>query len=246
MITGPPPPTRARLPTLGVVPSTLTRMEALAAAWYAAGDRRALFADTYARMTRAMQAAVDAREFVDNAWVARLVDRFADYYFVAVDAHGAVADPALTCPLVWREAFEACTRTDVNELQTILLGINAHINHDLALALADVLEDWGTLDDATRAARLADHGHVNRIIERNVDEIQRDVLARVEPAVALLDVLLGRMDEWLFARLAAHYRQNVWEDTQRLLAAATPAERLAVVAELDREARRLGHLILVV
>lgn len=251
MIPGPPAPAHARLPTLEDVPSTPDRMEALAATWYAAGDRRALFADTYARMTRAMQAAVEAREFVDNAWVARLVDRFADYYFVAVDAHGAVAGPAIagpapTCPLVWREAFDACTRTDVNELQTILLGINAHINHDLALALADVLEDWNTLDDATRAARLTDHARVNRIIERNVDEIQRDVLARVEPAVALLDVLLGRMDEWLFARLAAHYRQNVWEDTQRLLAAATPAERLAVVAELDREAQRLGHLILVV
>jgi hypothetical protein len=237
-------------------------MEALASAWYAAGDRRALFADTYARMTRAMQGAVDAREFVDNAWVARLVDRFAEYYFVAVDAHGAVAgpavagpaaaagpavtNPALTCPLVWREAFDACTRTDVNELQTILLSINAHINHDLALALADVLEDWGTLDDATRVARLADHAHVNRIIERTVDEIQRDVLARVEPAIAVLDVLLGRMDEWLFARLAAPYRQNVWEDTQRLLAASSPAERRAVVAELDREAQRLGHLILIV
>jgi hypothetical protein len=225
---------------------TLDRMEALAAAWYAAGDRRALFADTYVRMTRAMQDAVDAREFVDNAWVARLVDRFADYYFVAVDAHGAVAGPAPTCPLVWREAFDACTRTDVNELQTILLGINAHINHDLALALADVLEDWPTLDDATRAVRLADHGRVNTIIGRTVDEVQADVLERADPMIGVVDVLLGRMDEWLFARLAAHYRENVWEDTQRLLAARTPDERVAVVAELDRHAQRLGHLILVV
>jgi hypothetical protein len=187
-----------------------------------------------------------AREFADNAWVERLLDRFADYYFVAVDAHGGAAQPALTCPLVWREAFDACTRTDVNELQAILLGINAHINHDLALALADVLEDWATLDDAARAVRLGDHLHVNAVIGRTVDEVQGEVLARAEPMVGVLDVLLGRMDEWLFARLAAHYRENVWEDTQRLLGARSPDERLAVVAELDRQAQRLGHLILVV
>jgi hypothetical protein len=231
-------------------------MEALAATWYATGDRRALFADTYARMTRAMQSAVEASDFADNVWVQRLVDRFADYYFIAVDAHavdahaidarGGAAEPIAPCPAVWREAFEACTRDDVNELQTILLGINAHINHDLALALADVLEDWDTLDDAARAARLADHGHVNAIIEATVDEVQGEVLARVEPMIGVLDALLGRMDEWLFSRLAAHYRENVWEDTQRLLASRTPDERLALVAELDRQAQRLGRLIVMI
>jgi len=227
------------------MPDSLERMESLAAAWYAAGDRRALFADTYARMTRAMQAAVEAREFVDNAWVHRLIERFADYYFSAVNAHDCPPESGLTCPIVWREAFDACAREDVSELQAILLGINAHINHDLALALSDVLEDWEDLDDATRAVRLADHAHVNTVISRTVDEVQADVLSRVEPMIGMLDVVMGRMDEWLFSRLATHYRENVWEDTQRLLAARLPDQRLAVVADLDERAQRLGRLIVI-
>lgn len=221
----------------------LERMESLAAAWYATGDRRALFADTYARMTRAMQTAVEARQFADNEWVQRLLDRFADYYFDAVDAHAGPPGSGVVCPRVWREAFDACARPDVNELQAILLGINAHINHDLALALADVLDDWPNLDQRTRAVRLADHQHVNTIIEGTVDEVQAEVLARVAPAIGLLDSMLGRMDEWLFARLAAQYRECVWKDTERLLAAPTPEERLVLVADLDRQARRLGRLI---
>ncbi len=223
--------------------NALERMESLTSAWYATGDRRALFADTYTRMTRAMVTAVEARDFADVVWVSSLLDRFADYYFSAVDAHDYPPVSGAECPVVWREAFDACSREDVNELQAILLGINAHINHDLALALADVLGDWDSLDDATRDVRLADHAHVNAIIERTVDEIQSEVLARVEPAIGVIDVVMGRMDEWLFSRLASHYRENVWEDTQRLLAARTAEERLAIVAELDQHARRLGRLI---
>lgn len=64
------------------------------------------------------------------------MDRFAHYYFIVLDAE---TDPS--CPPVWRDAFVACRPGGSEPLRLVLLGMNAHINHDLPLALADVLTD---------------------------------------------------------------------------------------------------------
>ena len=57
-----------------------------------------------------------------------------------------------------------------------MLGINAHINDDLALALVDVLDDWRTLDEEVRQRRRDDHELVNKIINDKTDEVQKEVV----------------------------------------------------------------------
>jgi hypothetical protein len=225
--------------------ATLERLEVLQVTWTAAGDRRAYFAEAYGAMTTAMLSGVTSGGFADDVWVGRLLDRFADYYFDAVEAFDAVDhfDPPRTCPKVWLDAFESCRRDDLSRLQVVLLGINAHINHDLPLALADVLDDWDELDEASRAGRLSDHEQVNTVIERSTDLVQDAVVNRAAPLLAIADRLLGPIDEAVFNHVVSCWREHGWEDAQRLVAAEDPEAREVVRADIEERARRWAHLI---
>src|SRR5665811_279115 len=176
-------------------------------------------------MTGAMLEAISRDEFEDGRWVGRLLDRFADYYFHAVDAWDADSD----CPLVWCDAFAAGDHEDLHPLQALLLGINAHINHDLVYALADVLHDWDGLDNSTRLEREIDHRNVNLVIARTVDVVQDEVIDPRSPILGVLDEVFAGLDEWLFSRLIGAWRSEVWDQAQRLLAAP---DRAVVDAEI--------------
>ena len=181
-------------------PTAEQRLADLALQWGDAGDRRAVFAECYLVMTRRVEEAILAERFQDGVWVARLLDRFAAYYFDAVDSHGGL-QTVRVCPAVWREALDACADPVCHPLQALMLGINAHINHDLALALVDVLDDWPALDEEARQRRREDHELVNAVIDDTTDEVQRDVVGKWSPAAVGIDLLLGRLDEWAFGEL---------------------------------------------
>ena len=211
----------------------------MSAGWSAVSDRRAIFADAYGCMTAAMVDAAATTQFVDCEWVKRLLDRFAEYYFMAVDAH---EHGSTECPPAWSRAFDACGLDDQHPMQVLFLGINAHINYDLVFALADVMEDWPDLDLDRRRMRREDHDEVNVVIARTVDEVQQEVVAAWSPSMAGLDVLGGRVDEWLFSRLIAEWRATVWDDAIRLL--ETPASQRAPVIEgVVARTERLGRFV---
>lgn len=213
-------------------------MYELAGTWDRVGDRRAVFAAAYGRMTEAMLAAISRDEFEDPVWVDRLLERFADYYFDAVDAWDQKAE----CPLVWCDAFAACKHEDLHTLQVLFLGINAHINHDLVYALTDVLDDWDRLDATRRLEREVDHRNVNLVIARTVDIVQDEVIDPLSPALGLLDDVLAGLDEWVFSRLIADWRGDVWDQAQRLLAA--PADqRSAVDTDITERTSRIARLV---
>ena len=211
----------------------------LASTWERTGDRRALFADAYGRMTEAMLEAISNEEFEDGRWVSRLLERFADYYFDAVDAW----DDDTDCPLVWCDAFAACAHDHLNPLQVLFLGINAHINHDLVYALADVLDDWDRLDNTARLEREVDHRNVNLVIARTVDVVQDEVIDPRSPMLGVLDHMFAGLDEWLFSRLIAGWRSEVWDQTQRLLIAP---DRTVVDAEIIDRTSRIARMVAVV
>ena len=219
--------------------AALLRMQQLSSDWTGRGDRRAIFADAYATMTAGMVEAIERGEFGDCVWVDRLLHRFADYYFDAIDLY----DSGGECPLVWRHALGAAGAADLHPLQHLFLGINAHINYDLAFALADVLDDWAGLDDVLRNGRHSDHEAVNLIIGRTVDVVQAEVVEPLSPAMGLLDRLLGPFDEWLFSRLIAGWRDEVWHDAVELVEAESPDHRQEVSERIEKRASRMADLI---
>ncbi len=219
----------------------LTRMTAQIVRWEACADQRAVFLACYCLMTRNTLGAVTDGEFADPVWVGRLLDCFADYYFVALDAYER--DPA-AAPKVWQIAYHAARDPDATALQRLLLGVSAHINYDLVLTLVDLLDaEWSGLSPARRAARYADFRHVNAIIGRTIDAVQDQVLEPAMPIMALFDQLLGPVDELLVSRLITGWRENVWRHAVALLDAADATDRARGVARVEDDALHIARRI---
>jgi hypothetical protein len=117
----------------------ISRMETLVERLEQAGDARCVFLRCYALMTGRMLQTLDEGGCYDTDWVRTLLHHFADYYFDALDAYecGAACVPA-----VWKRTH-ALAGAATPVLVNLLLGINAHINYDLALAMADLLRRNG-------------------------------------------------------------------------------------------------------
>lgn len=222
-------------------PLVLERMQTLVQHWEAVLDQRAIFLSCYLLMTRNMLAALEQHEFHDVDWVNQLLARFADHYFVALEAYDL--DPA-AAPAVWQLAHNASRAPHVLPLQKLLVGVNAHINYDLVLSLVEMLEaEWDSLSADQRARRYADHCHVNTVIGRTIDAVQDQVLDPVMPLMVILDKLMGRVDEALVSHLITHWRDAVWHNATRLLETKDPIEREHLMSEIERSALRLGSVL---
>ena len=92
-------------------------------------------------------------------WLARLDVIFAGYYFDAVANFLAGA----AVPSAWSALFEARYREGVDRIQFALAGMNAHINHDLALALL-ATDAAMSLVPAAGSPEFADYQSVNALL----------------------------------------------------------------------------------
>jgi hypothetical protein len=153
-------------------------------------------------MTQEVHNGVENSEFADSEWMEEYLVTFANYYrraFLAFERGNLEAVPA-----PWRVAFGTAIRGDALVIQDALLGVNAHINYDLALALADV----GTTPE--RPQKYADHRAINDVLARLVD-IQQEMLAEVyAPGIADLDAALGEFDESFMLLSMTEGREQAW------------------------------------
>jgi hypothetical protein len=222
--------------------SILDRMHGMVDAWDSSRDRRSIFLRCYALMTGNMLAAIQRDEFHDNDWVRTLLHHFAEYYFRALDAYDR-GDPAV--PAVWRVAHEAAAQHHAMTLQHLFLGVNAHINFDLALTVVDLLGDeWESMPQPYRRERHADYCAVNDIIASTIDAVQDDVLERYTPALGVVDAVFGRIDEWAISRVITRWREQVWENAVSLMELPTGTRRDDVIALLEAMALERSDAIL--
>jgi hypothetical protein len=96
-------------------------------------DGIAVFNRVYLAVTEAVDRCVDTGRFPDARAAITLDVRFAQRYLRAVEAVSAERRP----PACWRPLFQYRRHPGVRPLQFALAGINAHIGHDLALAVVD-------------------------------------------------------------------------------------------------------------
>ena len=114
------------------VDGVVSRLRALDAA-LPARDGVAVFNRVYLAVTEAVDRRIDAGRFPDARAAITLDVRFAERYLAAVDAVAGGRRP----PACWRPLFAFRHHPGVRPLQFALAGINAHIGHDLALAVVD-------------------------------------------------------------------------------------------------------------
>jgi hypothetical protein len=174
-----------------------------------------------------------ARGFFDDAdRLSRFDAVFAGRYLSALAAWRSGRDPGRS----WRIAFQAAEDAGPVLVQHVLLGVNAHINLDLAVAAAQTCpgEEIGGLK--------GDFDRVNEVLLDVLCRLQ-GALNELSPLLGGLDAVLGRFDEEILGFRVERARAESW-DAAVLLAGQTPEARQATVRMLDRYASGLGRTVL--
>jgi hypothetical protein len=185
------------------------RMEAIAAP-LPDSDGVARFNELYLAVTRAVAKEAGSEGYEDPAFISRLDVVFADLYFAAVQAD---AD-GKAIPKAWEPLFEKRGTKGIAPLQFAIAGMNAHINHDLAVSLVDVCDEWGIeLDKATAQHR--DYLVVNKTLERVEGEIKARFATGV---IGDIDKVAGPLDDVVANWSVARARDNAWMTAQTIRA----------------------------
>lgn len=133
-------------------------------------DHDAVFALVYLRTTETYQATAPMLGYDDVSSVTREDSLFADYYFRAYDAYHSGEGYV---PPAWQIAFDAATARTQTVAGSAFLGINAHIQRDLAFTLYD-------LHLAGNGVSKHDHDLVNVFLAQ-VD-VASEIIAHYDPA----------------------------------------------------------------
>jgi len=220
---------RSRLRRKLTIEGVLERMRSIAEQ-LPERDGVACFNRLYMRVTERVLEAVGRGEFESSAFLERLDVVFAGLY---LDAYDEAQRDTRRAPKAWSPLFEARRRRGVAPIQFALCGMNAHINHDLPLALVATTGELG-LRLRRPSAEWSDYERVNAILERTQEEA-KDWFAT--GLVGTLDEAFGRLDDVLAMWSVAHARDQAWT------AGETIAELARVPALRERYEAALARMV---
>jgi hypothetical protein len=96
-------------------------------------SRIGYFASLYRNMTLAVQQGITNKVFDDGERMEHLDVTFANRYLQAWQSY----NNKQKCSASWQKTFDLCNTNNLVVLQHLILGINTHINLDLAIAAAE-------------------------------------------------------------------------------------------------------------
>lgn len=200
-------------------------------------DHDAVFALTYLRTTEEYRRSVaDGTFFRDTSFVNHQDAVFAQLYFDAFDAWHS-GDVAGTPP-AWRVAFDAADRRLVTGTGDMLLGMSAHVNRDLAFALADI-----GLVRPDGSSRKDDHDKVNEFLNRVMEPLLAEAASRFDPTIDDGQIAWTTLDETALLQMLVGWRETAWRNAERLVMAPTEEARAQVAADIEAFAETEGRLI---
>jgi hypothetical protein len=195
-------------------------------------DRAGWFAAMYAQTSRAVRDQVAAGRFDDAERMGRFVTCFAGRYRGPM----AAVREGRPIPRSWRVAFDALVHRDTVILQHLLLGINAHVNLDLAVAAAEVCPgpQIMTLHD--------DFNRVNDILGSLLGPV-RACIGRFSPLLDVIDRVGGADDDEVLNFSIRVARDEAWQQAVLLASIEDPVQRERLIDSLDRHVAVLGKLV---
>jgi len=223
------------MPAYATLDDVVTGLAALEREFQANGDRRAVFATLYLVVSREMRDRVAKRAFLDPDWVHRYAVTFANFYRTALEAYDGGHGPDV--PRAWRVCFDAAAAGTGLALQDMLLGVNAHVNHDLALALDRISID------PDRGRRRRDHDAVNAVLASVTERATARLSALYAPGLAGLDDCAGELDEMIGLFSLEVARDHAWESAVALANARTGIERDLTTRVIASRATVIARLL---
>jgi hypothetical protein len=187
---------------IGSIPQAVDAMTAIAAR-LPPTDGVAAFNRMYLQVTRAVAQAIDDGVFTNSHFLDHLDIVFANHYLSAVGHAEAGADVPRCWDVLWQHR-KADRRAPI---QFALAGMNAHINHDLVLALVATFTelDISPHDPSVRA----DFERVDALLASLDGEIRRSY----EHGLMLdLERHLGRIEDCVDTWSITRARAAAWQD----------------------------------
>lgn len=124
------------------------------------GDGLKWFNKLYLMVTEAIDGAPQQQPWANGAWLTHLDVVFAGFYFAALKEF-INNDPST--PSSWDALLAARSTPNIDRIQFALAGMNAHINHDLALALVRTNAEMN-ISPAMQSPEHDDYQRVNEIL----------------------------------------------------------------------------------
>ena len=166
----------------------------------------------YSAETQAVEARIVSGGFTDPAWLAELDVQFAQLYFGALES----ALSGQSTPDCWQVLFDRREQMGTARIQFALAGINAHINHDLPLALVATCQATGTVPQHG-GTNYNDYTSLNTTLDSVIDSAKQTLNVRLlgdellpvshlEDTIAAWKVSAAREAAWKNAELLWHLR----------------------------------------
>ena len=172
------------------------------------GDGLKWFNWLYLQVTQAVEIRVAAGKFHDPAWLSALDVQFAALYFNALH----VSLTGGQCPGCWQAMFSVRNQTSVARIQFALAGMNAHINHDLPLAIVATCQATNTIPQRG-SPQYDDYTALNTTLDELIDTARQTLKVRLLgdplPPISHLEDLIAAWD------LAA-FREGAWRNADSL------------------------------
>jgi len=187
---------------------------------------QALFALTYLRVTQAY--AWSARQpgyYADPGWTNHAVAVFAKYYLGAFDTWSANPDSSAV-PRAWKIAFNAARDGRVSAAGNFFLGLNAHINHDLALAMAAA-----GLSGPDGASEKANYDKINALLNSVTLPLVAELTQRLDQSMDDTSLPLS-LDATAVGEVMWTWREQAWRNAE-LLASSTGLAKNLVLSSID-------------
>jgi len=203
----------------------------------AACDHRALFSLSYLRISEGLREDLGRRRprfFRHRKWMQLVITTFSNRYFQAFAGY----ERGRPIPSSWRITFDEAARGDAHAGQDVLLASNAHTQHDLPYAYAEM-----GLRTRRGRSRKHDHDGVNEINTRVFDELEDEFTRRYDPTFALVDLKPSPLDELGSGELVKLWREGAWRNAERLVNARTRAQRRRVAASIETTSRVWAQFI---
>ena len=190
----------------------------------------------YMTVTQAVKNKVDAGAFQDGAWLTDLDVQFAALYFHAL--HAALT--GAPCPACWNSMFQVRNQVKIARIQFALAGMNAHIIHDLPMAIVSTCKTTNVVPQHG-TPQYTDYTAINAVLD-----------GIIEPAKQTLNVTLvgdclpdvSHVEDMIAGWGLADFREKAWNTAQTLWGAPASAQT-AIIDVIDTLVKGMNTLLLV-
>jgi len=230
-------------PSVDSVPDVIKRLEEIqsyAEAHEARGqhDGVACFTYLYHRITTRVLEGIESGRFDDGEFVNLLDVVFANRYLAALRA--SVLSPG-DVPDAWEVLFQRRAEPHITRLQFAAAGVNAHVNFDLAVAVADTCTQ---LESApATGAKHQSYQEINKIFAEEMQTLREHFESTWERLIdqVVLGRVVNKMDDWIVVAT----RDVAWEAAEHLWNLRQRGEdEASFITKMDGLAGEAGRAVL--